>query len=326
MTPLLSVKDLHTVFYTSDGRNPAVRGVSFDIMPGETLGVVGESGCGKSVTAFSVMGLIPYPPGRIEAGEVLFEGQDLLKKTPDEMRAIRGSKMSMIFQEPMTSLNPVYTIGDQISEVLEHHLGYTRAEGFEKAVHLLHSVGIPEPARRVKQYPHEMSGGMRQRVMIAMALACDPKLLIADEPTTALDVTIQAQILELMKDLKTRTGTAIMLITHDLGVVAEMADRVAVMYLGKIVEEGTARDIFHNPLHPYTLGLLNSIPRMDRLQSRLHVIPGTVPNPMFMPKGCPFNNRCDFATEECMEAEPEIAGDGHKVRCFHPVSAKGQVI
>jgi oligopeptide/dipeptide ABC transporter ATP-binding protein len=259
---------------------------------------------------------------------VLFQGEDLRKKTPDEMRKIRGSKMSMIFQEPMTSLNPVFTIGDQISEVLEHHMGYTREQGMEKAARLLHSVGIPEPERRLKQYPHEMSGGMRQRVMIAMALACDPTLLIADEPTTALDVTIQAQILELMKDLKARTGTAIMLITHDLGVVAEMADRVAVMYLGKIVEEGTARDIFHHPLHPYTLGLLNSIPRMDRVQSRLHVIQGTVPNPMFMPKGCPFNNRCDYVTEECREAEPEISGvtSTHKVSCFHPVSAKGQVI
>jgi oligopeptide/dipeptide ABC transporter ATP-binding protein len=328
MAPLLSVKNLHTVFYTSDGRNPAVRGVSFDIEPGETLGVVGESGCGKSVTAFSVMGLIPDPPGKIEAGEVYFEGQDLLKKTPEEMRSIRGSKMSMIFQEPMTSLNPVYTIGDQISEVLEHHMGMTREEGMEKAVRLLHSVGIPEPERRIKQYPHEMSGGMRQRVMIAMALACDPSLLIADEPTTALDVTIQAQILELMKNLKERTGTAIMLITHDLGVVAEMADRVAVMYLGKIIEEGTAGDIFHRPLHPYTLGLLNSIPRMDRVQPRLHVIPGVVPNPMFMPKGCPFNNRCDYATGECREDEPETSEvtRTHRVSCFHPVSAKGQVI
>lgn len=328
MAPLLSVRNLHTVFYTSDGVTPAVRGVSFDIEPGETLGVVGESGCGKSVTAFSVMRLIPDPPGKIEAGEVYFEGQDLLRKTPEEMRQIRGSKMSMIFQEPMTSLNPVYTIGDQISEVLEHHMGMTRQEGMEKAVRLLQSVGIPEPERRIKQYPHEMSGGMRQRVMIAMALACDPTLLIADEPTTALDVTIQAQILELMKDLKKRTGTAIMLITHDLGVVAEMADRVAVMYLGKIIEEGTAGDIFHRPLHPYTLGLLNSIPRMDRVLARLHVIPGTVPNPMFMPEGCPFNNRCDYATAECRENEPEmsVVTETHKVSCFHPVSAKGQVI
>lgn len=328
MAPLLSVRNLHTVFYTSDGVTPAVRGVSFDIEPGETLGVVGESGCGKSVTAFSVMRLIPDPPGKIEAGEVYFEGQDLLRKTPEEMRQIRGSKMSMIFQEPMTSLNPVYTIGDQISEVLEHHMGMTRQEGMEKAVRLLQSVGIPEPERRIKQYPHEMSGGMRQRVMIAMALACDPTLLIADEPTTALDVTIQAQILELMKDLKKRTGTAIMLITHDLGVVAEMADRVAVMYLGKIIEEGTAGDIFHRPLHPYTLGLLNSIPRMDRVLARLHVIPGIVPNPMFMPEGCPFNNRCDYATAECRENEPEmsVVTETHKVSCFHPVSAKGQVI
>ncbi|HHY76093.1 MAG TPA: ABC transporter ATP-binding protein [Firmicutes bacterium] len=328
MAPLLSVRNLHTTFYTSDGRVPAVRGVSLDIEPGETLGVVGESGCGKSVTAFSVMRLIPSPPGRIEAGEVCFEGQDLLKLTDEEMRKVRGSKISMIFQEPMTSLNPVYTVGDQISEVLEQHMGMAREEAMGKAVSLLRAVGIPEPERRVRQYPHEMSGGMRQRVMIAMALACDPKLLIADEPTTALDVTIQAQILELLKELKKRTGMAIMLITHDLGVVAEMADRVAVMYLGRVIEEGTVGDIFHRPLHPYTLGLLRSIPRMDRAQKRLHVIRGTVPNPMFMPKGCPFNNRCDYATEECREKEPEVTAVSgtHKVSCFNPVSAKGQVV
>ncbi len=328
MNPLLTVRNLHTVFETSDGTCPALRGVSFDMMPGETLGIVGESGCGKSVTAFSVMGLIPYPPGRITEGEVIFEGKDLLKMTKDELRRVRGSKMSMVFQEPMTSLNPVYTVGDQISEVLEHHAGMTRQEGMAKAVELLHSVGIPEPERRIKEYPHEMSRGMRQRVMIAMALACDPTLLIADEPTTALDVTIQAQILELLKDLKARKGTAIMLITHDLGVVAEMADRVAVMYLGRIVEEGTVRDIFHRPKHPYTLGLLESIPRMDRPQSRLHVIPGAVPSPMFLPPGCPFASRCAYATAECLEKEPEITSitGSHKAACFNQARAESGVI
>ncbi len=326
--PLLQVKDLETAFYTSDGRVPALRGVSLDIMPGETLGVVGESGCGKSVTAFSVMGLIPWPPGRVEAGEIIFEGQDLRKKTAQEMREIRGDKIGMIFQEPMTSLNPVYTIGDQIAEVLQFHKGYTRDQGMERAVELLHSVGIPEPKKRVRQYPHEMSGGMRQRVMIAMALACSPRLLIADEPTTALDVTIQAQILEVLRDLRSRTGASIMLITHDLGVVAEMADRVAVMYMGKVVEEGVAGDIFHHPRHPYTHGLLNSIPRMDRAVHRLHVIPGTVPNPLFMPAGCKFASRCQFAGDECGKSEPEMSAvqGAHRVRCFHPQDDKGQVI
>jgi oligopeptide/dipeptide ABC transporter ATP-binding protein len=326
--PLLEVRDLETVFYTSDGRNPALRGVSLTIMPGETLGVVGESGCGKSVTAFSVMGLIPWPPGRIEAGEIFFEGEDLRKKSAEEMRLIRGEKIGMIFQEPMTSLNPVYTIGDQIAEVLQFHKGFTREQGIDKAVELLHSVGIPEPGKRVRQYPHEMSGGMRQRIMIAMALACSPRLLIADEPTTALDVTIQAQILELMKDQRSRTGASIMLITHDLGVVAEMADRVAVMYLGKVVEEGTSAEIFHHPRHPYTHGLLNSIPRMDKIVERLHVIPGVVPNPMFMPGGCKFNNRCQYATDECRNSEPgmSVVTGAHTVRCFHPVDDKGQVI
>lgn len=325
---LLEVKDLKTTFYTSDGRIPAVDGVSLTVKPGETLGVVGESGCGKSVTALSIMGLISYPPGRIEGGQILFEGEDLLKKSPEEMRAIRGNRIAMIFQEPMTSLNPVYTVGDQIGEVLQFHKGYTKVQAQEKAVELLRSVGIPEAEKRVKQYPHEMSGGMRQRVMIAMALACDPKLLIADEPTTALDVTIQAQILELMKDIKERFGTAIMLITHDLGVVAEMADRVSVMYLGRVVEEGTASDIFHHPRHPYTHGLLRSTPRLGQVVARLHVIPGVVPNPMFMPTGCKFNNRCEYATEKCRQEEPQLATvDGiHSVRCFHPLDGEGQVI
>jgi oligopeptide/dipeptide ABC transporter ATP-binding protein len=326
--PLLEIRDLETVFYTSDGRNPALRGVSLSIYPGETLGVVGESGCGKSVTAFSVMGLIPWPPGRIEAGEIIFEGEDLLKKSPEEMRRLRGSKMGMIFQEPMTSLNPVYTIGDQISEVLEYHKGYTREQGMAQAVELLHSVGIPEPGKRVRQYPHELSGGMRQRVMIAMALACAPRLLIADEPTTALDVTIQAQILEVMKSLRKSTGTSIMLITHDLGVIAEMADRVAVMYMGKVVEEGLSLDIFHHPRHPYTHGLLNSTPRLDKTVDRLHVIPGTVPNPMFAPAGCKFNNRCRFASDLCHRTEPDmtVVQGLHRVRCHHPLDDQGKVM
>lgn len=327
-SPLLEVRNLKTTFYTSDGKIPAVEGVSLSIMPGETLGVVGESGCGKSVTALSIMGLISYPPGRIEGGEIIFEREDLLKKTPEEMRLIRGDRMAMIFQEPMTSLNPVFTVGDQIAEVLEFHRGYSRAMALERACELLKSVGIPSPEKRIQQYPHEMSGGMRQRVMIAMALACGPKLLIADEPTTALDVTIQAQILELMKNIKDRLGTAIMLITHDLGVVAEMADRVTVMYLGRVVEEGSVRDIFHHPRHPYTHGLLNSIPKPGLKKKRLHVIPGVVPNPMFMPKGCKFNNRCKYARERCREQEPPLVSvDGsHYVRCFYPLSDKGQVM
>ncbi|MGE5578582.1 MAG: ABC transporter ATP-binding protein [Bacillota bacterium] len=326
--PLLEVKDLETVFYTSDGRNPALRGVSLSIYPGETLGVVGESGCGKSVTAFSVMGLIPWPPGRIEGGEIIFEGEDLLTKSPEEMRRLRGSKMGMIFQEPMTSLNPVYTIGDQISEVLQYHQGQTREQGMAQAVELLHSVGIPEPGKRVRQYPHELSGGMRQRVMIAMALACAPRLLIADEPTTALDVTIQAQILEVMKSLRQRTGASIMLITHDLGVIAEMADRVAVMYMGKVVEEGLCLGIFHHPRHPYTHGLLSSTPRLDRTVERLHVIPGTVPNPMFAPPGCKFNNRCKFASDLCRKTEPDMTTvqGVHRVRCHHPLDDQGKVM
>ncbi|MGE5561010.1 MAG: ABC transporter ATP-binding protein [Chloroflexota bacterium] len=326
--PLLDIRDLRTTFYTSDGRVPALEGVSLRIMPGETLGVVGESGCGKSVTALSAMGLIPWPPGKIEGGEIYFEGEDLLKKTADEVRAIRGNRMAMIFQEPMTSLNPVFTIGDQISEVLIFHQKLTEEQAWAKATDLLRQVGIPEPEKRVKQYPHEMSGGMRQRVMIAMGLACNPKLLIADEPTTALDVTIQAQILELMKQIKEQFGTSIMLITHDLGVVAEMADRVSVMYLGRVVEEGSVREIFHHARHPYTHGLLRSIPRLGGRAERLHVIPGVVPNAMFMRKGCRFHNRCEYATDRCREEEPALAPlDGsHSVRCFHPLDDKGRVM
>ncbi len=318
---LLDIRGLKTTFYTSDGVVPAVDGVSFGIKPGETVGVVGESGCGKSVTALSIMRLIPHPPGKIEAGQILFEGRDLLAMSDEEIRSIRGNKISMIFQEPMTSLNPVYTIGDQIGEVLEYHRGYTKEQALERTISLLTAVGIPEPEKRVKQYPHELSGGMRQRAMIAMALACDPQLLIADEPTTALDVTIQAQILEVMKDVRDKFGTAIMLITHDLGVVAEMAERVVVMYLGRVVEEAPVREIFRNPRHPYTNALLRSIPRLGHKVRRLHVIPGVVPNPMFMPKGCKFHPRCTFATDKCRAGEPDIRETvpGHKVRCFYPL-------
>ncbi|HHT85873.1 MAG TPA: ABC transporter ATP-binding protein [Firmicutes bacterium] len=326
---LLDIRGLKTTFYTSDGVVPAVDGVSFGIRPGETVGVVGESGCGKSVTALSVMGLIPDPPGKIEAGQILFEGEDLLAMSNEEIRSIRGNKISMIFQEPMTSLNPVYTIGDQIGEVLEFHRNYTKEQALERTISLLTSVGIPEPEKRTKQYPHELSGGMRQRAMIAMALACDPQLLIADEPTTALDVTIQAQILEVMRDVRDRFGTAIMLITHDLGVVAEMAERVVVMYLGRVVEEAPVREIFYNPMHPYTHALLRSIPRLGQKTRRLHVIPGVVPNPMFMPEGCRFHARCSFATDKCRKEEPDIkeAEPGHKVRCFYPLvdGSPGQV-
>ncbi|PZN06662.1 MAG: dipeptide ABC transporter ATP-binding protein DppD, partial [Bacillota bacterium] len=284
---------------------------------GETLAVVGESGCGKSVTALSIMRLIPSPPGRIEAGEILFEGRDLLRLPEEEMRHIRGNEISMIFQEPMTSLNPVFTVGDQIAEVFMLHRGMGRREALEQAVEMLRHVGIPAPERRVREYPHQMSGGMRQRVMIAMALACHPKLLIADEPTTALDVTIQAQILDLMRRLKEELGMAILLITHDLGVVAEMAERVVVMYAGRVVEEGDVYSVFRNPVHPYTEGLLRSIPRLDEDRERLPAIEGTVPSPGQMPRGCPFHPRCPYATDTCREVEPRLEqlGEGRYAAC-----------
>jgi oligopeptide/dipeptide ABC transporter ATP-binding protein len=315
---LVEIRNLRTHFYTEDGVVPAVDGVNLYIRRGETLGVVGESGCGKSVTSLSIMRLIPNPPGKIVDGEILFEGQDLLKKSESEMRKIRGNEISMIFQEPMTSLNPVYTIGDQIAEAIQLHQGLSRKEALERAVHMLRLVGIPLPERRIHEYPHQLSGGMRQRVMIAMALSCNPKLLIADEPTTALDVTIQAQILELMKKLKQELGMAIMLITHDLGVVAEMCERVVVMYGGKVVEEADVVSIFKNPLHPYTEGLLKSIPRMDEEVERLHVIEGVVPNPAHLPKGCRFHPRCPYAFDKCKEAQPELkqVAPGRYVACF----------
>lgn len=315
---LVDVRNLRTHFYTEDGVVPAVDGVSLYIKRGETLGVVGESGCGKSVTSLSIMRLIPNPPGKIVEGEILFEGQDLLKLPESEMRKIRGNDISMIFQEPMTSLNPVYTIGDQISEAIQLHQGLNYKEATDKAVEMLRLVGIPLPERRVNEYPHQLSGGMRQRVMIAMALSCNPKLLVADEPTTALDVTIQAQILELMKKLKKELGMAIMLITHDLGVVAEMAERVVVMYGGKVVEEGDVVSIFKSPLHPYTEGLLRSIPRMDSDTDKLHVIEGVVPNPLHLPEGCRFNPRCPYVIDKCKESQPplEQIAPGRFVACF----------
>lgn len=318
MEKLVELRGLKTVFRTEDGQVPAVNGVSFHVSRGETLGVVGESGCGKSVTSLSIMRLIPSPPGKIVEGQILFEGQDLLQKTEAQMRKIRGNEISMIFQEPMTSLNPVYTIGDQIAEAIELHQGLSHKEAIEKAVEMLRLVGIPLPERRVHEYPHQLSGGMRQRVMIAMALSCNPKLLVADEPTTALDVTIQAQILELMKKLKKEMGMAIMLITHDLGVVAEMCERVVVMYAGKVVEEADVVSLFKNPLHPYTEGLLNSMPSLSEDRDRLHVIDGVVPNLLHMPGGCSFHPRCPYATDKCRQEEPTLqqVAPGRQAACW----------
>ncbi|NLN83967.1 MAG: ABC transporter ATP-binding protein [Firmicutes bacterium] len=315
---LLDVRNLSTHFYTSEGTVKAVNDISFKIKNGETLALVGESGCGKSVTSLSIMGLIPWPPGKIVAGQIEFEGQDLLKLKPAQMQKIRGNEISMIFQEPMTSLNPVYTIGFQIAEALMLHQNMKASEANEKAVNMLKLVGIPEPAKRVKEYPHQLSGGMRQRAMIAMALACNPRLLIADEPTTALDVTIQAQILDLLGKLKEELGMAILLITHDLGVVAEMAERVIVMYAGKIVEEADVISLFKDPYHPYTQGLLDSIPKLEGKEERLHVIKGVVPNPVHMPQGCSFQPRCPKATEKCSQIEPPLKSLGQrKVACWN---------
>ncbi len=328
MDSLIEVKDLKTTFHTLAGRVPAVDGVSLTIKPGETLGVVGESGCGKSVTALSIMRLIPKPPGQIESGEIRFQGQNLLTMNTAQMRSIRGKQISMIFQEPMTSLNPVYTVGYQIAEALQIHEKLGTRASWSRAVEMLKLVGIPLPERRAHEYPHQLSGGMRQRVMIGMALSCNPKLLIADEPTTALDVTIQAQILELMKQLKRDFHTAIMLITHDLGVIAEMAERVAVMYAGKVVEEAPVRPLFRSPLHPYTRGLLLSIPHLHReTATRLHVIKGTVPNLLWLPQGCRFNPRCPLADARCREEEPTLqqVADGRWVSCWLPLTDQKEV-
>ncbi|HEY7239990.1 MAG TPA: ABC transporter ATP-binding protein [Burkholderiales bacterium] len=303
---LLEVRGLATVFDTDAGEVRAVDGVDFSVERGRTLGIVGESGCGKSVTALSIMGLVPRPPGRIVAGEVLFEGEDLLKLTPARLRELRGARLSMIFQEPMTSLNPAFSVGDQVAEALLRHGSRSRKEANAQAIEMLRRVRIPSPERRARDYPHQLSGGMRQRVMIAMALACNPQLLIADEPSTALDVTIQAQILELMRALRSELGTAIVLITHDLGVIAELADDVIVMYAGQIVERCAAAALFAEPHHPYTIGLLGSIPRLDLEQRRLSAIEGTVPDAAAMPTGCRFHARCPFAVERCLKETPPL--------------------
>jgi len=316
--PLLDVRGLRTYFHVMDGTVKAVDGVDFSIPRGGTVGLVGESGCGKSVTAHSIMRLIDIPPGEIVAGEVLFDGRDLLKLPMDKMRQVRGDEIAMIFQEPMTSLNPVFTIGDQISEAILLHSKATKKEAWNLAIESLKDVGVSAPERRVKQYPHELSGGMRQRAMIAMALSCHPKLLIADEPTTALDVTIQAQILELIKEIQARTGTALLLITHDLAVVAETVQTIAVMYGGRIVETGTVDEVLLNPQHPYTQGLLNSIPGVAKRGQALSVIKGVVPNPFRMPPGCKFQPRCPYAWDRCRECEPDLfeVSSGARSRCF----------
>ncbi|HEX7472143.1 MAG TPA: ABC transporter ATP-binding protein [Candidatus Limnocylindrales bacterium] len=314
--PLLDVKGLKTHFFTEDGVVKAVDGVSFSIGHGQTLGVVGESGCGKSITAMSVMRLIERP-GKILEGEIRLDGRDLVKLTDEQIRDVRGNSISMIFQEPMTSLNPVFTCGDQIAEAVAVHGAVSKKEGWKRAIDMLQQVGIPDPKRRAAQYPHELSGGMRQRVMIAMALSTNPELLIADEPTTALDVTIQAQILELMKTLRERNQMAIMLITHDLGVVAEMADDVVVMYAGKVVEKSDVATIYETPHHPYTRGLLASLPRLGEKRERLEVIRGVVPNPLNLPSGCLFKRRCPYAMPICDTAPPlQDVGRGHVSRCW----------
>lgn len=346
--PLLAIKNLKTYFYTYEGVVKALEETSFNIWKGETFGLIGETGCGKSVTALSVMGLIPHPPGKIMSGTILFKGQDLLKKTEKEMQKIRGNEISMIFQEPMTALNPVYSVGQQIAEVIMLHEIFPEAKekipwyklwkkrkqkkliqqkAFQKAIETLDMVKISDPKKVAKQYPHELSGGMRQRVMIAMMLACNPDLLIADEPTTALDVTVQAQILDLMKDLQHRIGSSIWLITHNLGIIAEMCDRVGVMYAGYIVEIGTTEKIFENPDHPYTRGLMRAIPKITEERRRLDIIPGTVPNLIEPPTGCRFHPRCRYRTDVCKDCEPalrEVETD-HSVACHHYETVKYSV-
>ncbi len=315
--PVLSVRDLRTWFFTDQGVARAVDGVSFHLDAGETLGLVGESGCGKTVTSLSILGLLPRPPARVmEGSSIRFDGLELLEADEAALRAIRGNDISMIFQEPMSSLNPVYPVGDQIAEVLRLHRRIPRGRALEEAARLLDEVGVPEAARQLRAYPHQLSGGLRQRVMIAMAIACEPRVLIADEPTTALDVTIQAQILELLADLRARHGMAMLLITHDLGVVAEVCDRVAVMYAGQIVETGSVEEIFADPLHPYTRGLLDSLPDIDDPERPLRPIPGTVPNPIRWPEGCRFAARCAYRADGC-DAPQELLdlGAGRAVRC-----------
>ncbi len=315
---LVEFKDVHTYFYTEAGTVKAVNGVSYKIKEGETVCVVGESGCGKSVTALSLMRLIAAPQGEIVKGNINFDGKDITSLSEEEMMSIRGNDISMIFQEPMTSLNPVFTVGNQIMESIMLHQKLDKKQARDKAIEMITLVGIPRAEAIVDSYPHELSGGMRQRIMIAMALSCNPKLLIADEPTTALDVTIQAQILDLMRDIKQKTQTSIMLITHDLGVVAEMADYVVVMYAGKVIEEGPVNDIFKNPLHPYTRGLLKSKPVINQETDRLYSIPGQVPNPIGMKDSCYFHERCEHCMEICKTQIPTIKyyDEQHKISCF----------
>jgi oligopeptide transport system ATP-binding protein len=319
MTTVLEVNGLKTQFFTQDGVVQAVNGISYELNEGETLGIVGESGCGKSVSVLSLMRLIPMPPGKIVGGEALFEDRDLMQINDEEMRSVRGNKIAMIFQDPMTSLNPVLTIGQQVSEALELHLGMSKSEGRQRTVELLEMVGIPLAADRFDDYPHQFSGGMRQRVMIAMGLSCNPQILVADEPTTALDVTIQAQIVELMKKLRDEIGMAIIWITHDLGVVAGLADRVAVMYAGFIVEEAPVKDLYGDPRHPYTMGLLGSLPRLDQVHGRRLVsIDGLPPDLIALPQGCPFYARCNYRVDKCQTDNPalEPVAANHKLSCW----------
>lgn len=315
---ILDIKNLQVFFFVEEGIVRAVNDISLKLKRGETLGIVGESGCGKSVTSLAIMGLVPMPPGKIMKGEIWVNGTNLVNSSKDELTKIRGKDVAMIFQEPMTALNPVMTVGEQIGESLEIHLGLDKKARDERVVELLKLVGIPEPQKRLKCFPHEMSGGMRQRIMIAMALSCNPKLLIADEPTTALDVTIQAQILELIKEMQKKLNMAVILITHDLAVVAETVDHVAVMYAGVVVENSSTTELFNNPLHPYTVGLLNSIPVLGQSDKKLIPIKGRVPNLINLPKGCYFSNRCPKAMDECFVTQPELIEikPGHTVRCL----------
>ncbi|MBB6453531.1 peptide/nickel transport system ATP-binding protein [Salirhabdus euzebyi] len=315
---LLELNNLHTHFFTDDGEIPAVDGVSFHVRKGEVVGIVGESGCGKSVTSLSIMQLIPSPPGKIVDGEINFKGENIAKASKKQMRKIRGNEIAMIFQEPMTSLNPLYSIGNQIGEAILLHEKVNKKEARQKSINLLKLVGIPRAEAVVDEYPHQLSGGMRQRVMIAMAMACDPELLIADEPTTALDVTIQAQILDLMRNLNKEKETAILLITHDLGVVAEICERVVVMYAGKVVEEGTAKEILKDPKHPYTQGLIRSLPKIHEKEQKLYSIPGTVPKPGKGKIGCRFAPRCEYAFDRCFQEDPKLLSIGNEryTRCF----------
>jgi oligopeptide/dipeptide ABC transporter ATP-binding protein len=316
---LLEINDLTVKFLSSEGEVTAVNHLNLSLDQGESLGIVGESGCGKSVSVLSILGLIPNPPGRITGGEIFYSGRDLLKLPEAEMRKIRGNEIAMVFQEPMTSLNPILTCGFQIAESLIKHKKYSKKDALQEALELLKRVEVPSPQQRLREYPHQLSGGLKQRVVIAMALACQPKILIADEPTTALDVTIQAQILELMKNLRSEINAGVMMITHDLGIVSETCERVIVMYTGHVVEEAPVTEIFNNPYHPYTVGLLKSIPRITSQKQRLNAIKGTVPNPTAMPSGCTFSPRCDLVKEICHRKEPQLCkiSEKHFVRCWH---------